>query len=573
MTGQAAEEEIVTLVRAALDEILGAADPRPISTAKIIKWDDRFGTTVNITRQSKRTVTVWVTGPQVLVSGKIDLDKDCFIQCIPPKNSNCSACVRSGPTIFVRAKTVEHIERFKRLLTNMEKGKFHMNTLDLATPEEPEAEDDEALELAANQRRVLTQSRDESIEALVSRIRKGRLVLQPEFQRDYVWSRSKASALIESILMRIPLPVIYVAELHDGVWEVVDGQQRLTAIRSFIDGRFPDGSPFRLGQLRVRADLRNKAFADLEIDEQNSLEDYSLRVIMIQKEASEDLKFEVFERLNSGADKLNDMELRNCIYRGPYNELLKSLSKNEHFLKIRGASIPDVRMQDRQLVLRFFAMWRNTHLRYRGPMTQFMNHEMQEHRFDVESEIEKLRKIFEQAIQCAWDVFGERAFRRYTPGEGDDPNGKWEATGKLNIALWDTLMYVFTYYERRQIIPVADALREEFLDMFVSDPTFVDYIGRTTDKPDRVRYRAEAWKSRVDRLVSIPAHETRNFSSGLKKQLYISDPSCRICQQQIQSVDDAEVDHIKHYWRGGATIPSNARLTHRFCNRVRGGGE
>jgi len=218
-------------------------------------------------------------------------------------------------------------------------------------------------------------------------------------------------------------------------------------------------------------------------------------------------------------------------------------------------------------------MWRNTHLRYRGPMTQFMNHEMQEHRFDSDEEISELRKVFEQAIQCAWDVFGEKAFRRYSPGDDADPDGRWEGSGKLNIALWDTFMYVFTYYERRQIVPIADALREEYLDMFATDPQFVDYIGRTTDKPDRVRYRAEAWKSRVEALINIPAQETRNFSSGLKQQLYNTDPSCRICSQRIQSLDDAEVDHIEHYWRGGRTIPANARLTHRYCNRKRGGRE
>src|SRR4051794_19527166 len=122
-----------------------------------------------------------------------------------------------------------------------------MEALPFPTREEAEAEDDnEALDLPHTQRRVLTQIRDESIDALVGRIRRGRLVLQPDFQRDFVWSRAKASALIESILMCIPLPVIYVSELDNGIWETVDGQQRLTAIRSYIDGKFPDGQSFKL---------------------------------------------------------------------------------------------------------------------------------------------------------------------------------------------------------------------------------------------------------------------------------------------------------------------------------------
>jgi 5-methylcytosine-specific restriction endonuclease McrA len=450
-----------------------------------------------------------------------------------------------------------------------------MTTLDYSLVDEAETDseqdDDEALELPANQRRVLTQSLDASLESLVSRIRRGRLILQPDFQRDYVWSRSKASALIESILMRIPLPVIYVSELNDGSWEMVDGQQRLTAIRSFVDGMFPNGHPFRLGRLRVLDDLRGKSFTELSPEEQGAIEDYSLRVIMIQKEADPDLKFEVFERLNSGADRLNDMELRNCIYRGPYNDLLKELVKNETFLRIRGESAPDARMQDRQLLLRFFAMWRNTHLRYRSPMKQFLNHEMQEHRFASADKIAIMRRTFEEAIQCAWDVFGAKAFRRYSRGDERDPDGKWEAGSKLNVALWDTILYVFAYYERRQIVPIADAVREEFLDLLASDDHFVDYIGRTTDKPDRVRYRAETWKRRLDGLINAPANETRAFSSALKQKLYDNDPSCAICHQHVHSLDDAEIDHVVHYWRGGRTIPENARLTHRYCNRRRGG--
>jgi hypothetical protein len=449
-----------------------------------------------------------------------------------------------------------------------------MEALPDSVVEDVEVEqDDEALDLAPSQKRVLTQTRDESIELLVSRIRKGRLILQPDFQRDFVWSRSKASALIESILMRIPLPVIYVSELKDESWEVVDGQQRLTSIRSYIDGKFPDGQAFKLGQLRVRDDLRGKSFIELSQEDQNSIEDYSLRVIVILKDASPDLKFEVFERLNSGADKLNDMELRNCTYRGPYNDLLKELVRDDTFLKIRGQSAPDARMQDRQLLLRFFAMWRNTHLRYRGPMKQFMNHEMQEHQFATPDKIATMRRTFEDAIQCAWDVFGTRAFRRYSIGDERGPDGNWEAGSKLNIALWDTVLYTFTYYERRQIVPISDAIREAFLDLLATDNTFIDYIGRTTDKPDRVKYRAETWKRRIDELVNTPANEARAFSFALKQRLYDADPSCAICSQHIHTPHDAEIDHVVHYWRGGRTVCENARLTHRYCNRKRGGRE
>jgi 5-methylcytosine-specific restriction endonuclease McrA len=365
--------------------------------------------------------------------------------------------------------------------------------------------------------------------------------------------------------------VIYLAEMQDGSLEVVDGQQRLTTIRSFLDGKYPNGDTARLGKLRVRSELSGKTFQEICAVDQEFIENYLLRIVLLLKEADPDLKFEVFERLNSGADKLNDMELRNSIYRGPYNDLLKALTHNELLLKIRGDDEPDKRMRDRQLILRFFAMWRNTHLKYRGPMKQFMNREMQDFRNASPEKIEEMRRVFENAIQCTWDVFGDRAFRRYTMGTPKNHSGSWESSGKLNVALWDTLLYVFTYYERRQILPASDAIREVFLDLMATDATFDDYIGRTTDQPERIRYRAETWKKRVDALVTVPANELRIFSRQLKMQLFSADPTCALCGQHIQSVDDAELDHVINYWRGGPTSSENARLAHRYCNRIRGG--
>ena len=134
-------------------------------------------------------------------------------------------------------------------------------------------------------------------------------------------------------------------------------------------------------------------------------------------------------------------------------------------------------------------------------------------------------------------------------------------------------MYCFTFYERRQIVPIADAIREEFCDLLSADTTFIDYIGRTTDKVERVKYRAEAWKRRIDALINVPAGEPRTFSLALKHDLYSLNSACKICGQTIHEVDDAEVDHVLHYWRGGRTIAQNARLAHRYCNRRRGGGE
>jgi hypothetical protein len=447
-------------------------------------------------------------------------------------------------------------------------GSMREPTEESSELEEDVAVDAAPLELDVGERRIATQSLDLAIEGLVARISRSGLILQPEFQREYVWSAAKASALVESVLMRIPLPVIYLAETSEGDWEVVDGQQRLTSLYSFIVGKFPDGTKFKLGQMSVRSDIKELAFKDLSKSDQNAILNYTLRAVILQNESHPDLKFEVFERLNCGSVQLKDAELRNCMYRGSYNDMLNDLAKNPFLLKIRHADIPHKRMDDRQLILRFFAMKRNTHLNFKGGMKQFMNREMSEHRHAPPQEIASLKAMFESAIECAWTVFGPHAFRRWSSGDDRNPEGQWET--KLNVALWDTLLYTFAFFEKRQIVAASDAIREEFLDVMSSDDKFIDYIGRTTDKPDRVRYRAETWRQRLDAAIIVPSGEIRAFSRKIKVKLHDDDPTCAICYQHIQTPEDAEIDHIKHYWRGGATLPENARLTHRHCNRSRG---
>lgn len=434
---------------------------------------------------------------------------------------------------------------------------------------EIESEEEEALDLNDNERKISTRPLDLTVSDIVSRIDRGNLILQPEFQRDYVWKSTKASKLIESILIGMPLPIIYLSETPESDWEVVDGQQRLTSIHSYVRGQFPDGSAFRLGRLNVRNDLKGRGFKNLGKAEQNTILNYTLRAVELRNDSHPDVKFEVFERLNCDSLQLKASELRNCMYRGAYNDMLALLSRNPFLLKIRRAEAPHKRMEDRQLILRFLAMKRNTHLNYRGSMKQFMNREMQEYQHASSSEVAKMTRTFEDAIECAWLVFGENAFRRWNAGRTASEAGEWE--NKINVALWDTILYGFAFYEKRQIVPVVDAIREEFFDVMSSDSTFVDYIGRSTDQPERLQYRARIWLDRLRAVVETPANETRAFSRKLKDIMFEQEPTCSICDQRIPSVDDAEIDHIEHYWRGGATIPENARLTHRHCNRVRGG--
>src|SRR3990172_3109289 len=223
------------------------------------------------------------------------------------------------------------------------------------------------------QRKIFSDKGDPEIDSLYKKFKKGKLDIQPQFQRQYVWDNVKASRLIESIFLDIPLPIIYLSEEEDGKTYVIDGQQRLTSLFGFIDGKHPDGKPFKLVKTSVFPALIGKTFRELPDDLQEKITCYKVRIITFLKDSAQNLKYEIFERLNSGSVSLNDQELRNCIFRGTYNEFLKELSDDPDFRFLLGIQRPDKRMKDVELVLRFAAFYHSTYLNYKSPMKNFLN--------------------------------------------------------------------------------------------------------------------------------------------------------------------------------------------------------
>ena len=426
-------------------------------------------------------------------------------------------------------------------------------------------EEEQPVEISPERRRVYADKSDRSIYELFRKFQRGDLILDPEFQRRYVWDNKKASLLIESVLLEVPIPVIYLAEEDNGKFTVIDGQQRLRSFFRFLNNEF------KLKGLSVLSELNGKYFKDLDKEKQRKIEDTTLRVIEIRKESHSDVKFEIFERLNVGAVKLNDQELRNCIYRGRYNDLIKELAEDKDFLFLLGLKEPHKRMYDRELVLHFLAFYNQTYLKYKPPMKQFLNREMENNRNISEEKIKELRRVFKETASMVKSVFGDKAFRRFIPGDEKDPNGRWEIR-KINVGLFEIIMFGFSRYNKNQIIPLSDAIREELLHMMTSDKEFIDSIsGSGTTSTAKVTTRFKKWLDGLERIVGMPKTEPRTFSWELKKQLYEQNPVCAICGSKIMLIEDAAIDHIEHYWRGGKTIPSNARLVHRYCNLKRGG--
>lgn len=346
-------------------------------------------------------------------------------------------------------------------------------------------EDQNDLPLA--KRTIRTQASDPTIKDLCERIKKGRLVTQADFQRQYVWKNDAKlkSRLIESVFLEVPTPTIYTAEQDDGSEVVIDGQQRLTTFYSFLNDEF------KLSGLDVCKELNHKSYKTLgsiNPSYQEKIEYYPLRVIKILKDSDLSVRFDIFERLNRGSVKLNDQELRNCIYRGAFNDFIKELAKDKDFQILLGSKDQN-RMQDVELVLRFFTFYDRTHLKYKSPMKHFMTTFMQDNRNIDSYKLNEFRRVFKQAVSLVKTVFGDKAFSLYT--NKDSINGNHEHV--INKGLFDVLMNGFTIYNQHQVMPVMDALKEELL-WLMSNDDFLDVItGAGTDGKRKLETKFDIW--------------------------------------------------------------------------------
>lgn len=430
-----------------------------------------------------------------------------------------------------------------------------------------EIDTDEQEDLSDN-RKIYTEQGDPEIDSLHKRFLRGRLNIQPEFQRQFVWDKVKSSRLIESALLDIPIPIVYLAEEKDGKENVIDGQQRLTSFFSFIDGKLPENTDFKLSGLKVFTELNGKKFNELSEELQDKITTYKIRVIKFKKESDGDLQFEIFARLNTGSVPLNDQELRNCVFRGRFNELLKELSQDKDFKYLLGIATPDRRMKDRELVLRFASFHFNTYLNYAAPIKKFLNDSMEKYRNISPADEAKLRNSFKTTIQIIRSLLDKNAFKRFYRGDEKNKNGKWE-TQKFNVSLFDILMYSFAREDKNTVFQNLDRVREALIDLMTKDQEFIDSIELSTSSKKAVTTRFDKWRLTLQTILGIGAKEPRCFTFHVKQELFNSNDTCAICGNKIRNIDDAAVDHIDQYWTGGKTIPDNARLTHRYCNNAR----
>jgi hypothetical protein len=250
-----------------------------------------------------------------------------------------------------------------------------------------------------------------------------------------------------------------------------------------------------LAGLRVRPELNRKRFSELDRADQRMIRTRTIRCIVIQKESHPAIRFDVFERINSGAVRLKPQELRNSTHRGKLNKLIKELCEDPAFQRIRGVSEIDKRMGDAELVLRFFAF----HYRsgeYRGYFAPFLDEYMRDGVKMPDRDIAEHRRVFLETVRKVEAVFGHEAFRQI------GPDGK--ASNQINRAIYDIIMLSFARLPEAALTRQMADIRAQ-LQMLCRDAAFQDAIGRATRDKQRIETRLSKWISALQGIgLSCP---------------------------------------------------------------------
>ncbi len=328
--------------------------------------------------------------------------------------------------------------------------------------------------------RIRVESKPITVDLLRVRIENNELNLAPDFQRKAgIWSEAAQSRLIESMLIRIPLPAFYMDATDEDHWIVIDGLQRLTTLHRFMIQK-----TLRLSGMEFLTQLNGKNFDQLPRNFQRRIEETQVTMYLIEKGTPPEVKFNIFKRINTGGLPLSSQEIRHALNQGEATRCLARLASSREFLQATSDSIKDDRMADRECVLRFLAFFMSPYPQYRSKnFDAFLNDRMADINRMSSSEVKQLETSFLSAMSRAYRLFGNYAFRkRYELDAPRYPINKalFEAWSVNLARLADN---EFTTLESRK-----EALNAKFMALMY-DPSFGSAVTQGTGDHTKVRTR------------------------------------------------------------------------------------
>ena len=324
---------------------------------------------------------------------------------------------------------------------------------------------------------------------------RGELIIDPDFQRGNVWNIRQRSELIESIIMGIPLPIIYLFESIDGRKQVVDGRQRITAIIDFLNDKL------RLTDLKILGSLNGCTFSRLEPKLQGIVEDYQLLAYVIQPPTAERVKYDIFDRVNRGGTTLNAQEMRNALYGGPATQVIDMVCKSQEFIDATDGGVSVRRMRDRYVALRamaFTSLFSGEFSRSGMPARSY------EYKSDIDDFLAWYMTLLNRTLSTVDDVNAMAAryielFSRIYETIGADVfrfESRRRKRRPINMPLVETVVYLFSRLEN-----IDD--KEEFIYRFDGWKRWLDdtkLFKRSVDSSTNVAARREAVESFIASL-------------------------------------------------------------------------
>lgn len=349
--------------------------------------------------------------------------------------------------------------------------------------QEPQQDQQVPLEVKYREqmRQIISQKIELPISTLPGMIEK-QINLSPDFQRRDRWSVEKQSRFIESIIMNVPIPPVFLGEDDYGNYVVLDGRQRLTAVNEFLKNGFP------LKDLEVWRELNGLRFADLQrrrLD--RTITRRFVPAVVILKESSPEVKYDVFDRLNTGGVVANEMEIRNAVYQGEFNQQIHRLSDDPRFRQLWGIPTDDNAreadstyrtMRDVELVLRFFAVAEpeKMDLKFKDHLSDFMGTRNKAYAADPTLR-QSDEASFHRAVEVCWKVFGARAFQR--------------GTGPKSAPLADAMMNSLCMVNPDQVDAALANSFKDALQRLIQDPAFEKAISSGTNGKGAIRTRIQ----------------------------------------------------------------------------------
>lgn len=376
--------------------------------------------------------------------------------------------------------------------------------------EESETSDD--VSSSDVQRAVVTDT-DWTTETILSQLRRGNIQLNPRFQRRDAWDKARKSKFIESLILGLPIPQIVLAEdkKKRGKFIVLDGKQRLLALRQFAAGSTLAASDeeesfkgFALTSVNVRHDLARKTLAKMETDSDldddlNAFLNETIRTVVVRRWPNEEFLNLVFLRLNTGSVKLSPQELRQALHPGEFTDFLDDAASDSEWLR-RALRIqkPDFRMRDVEIMLRYFA-FRYRLNEYTGNLKAFLDGTVNHLNDEWENSQERIKASAldcETAIKATFEIFGENAFYRWSPGGYE---------GRFNRAVFDIMTYYFSNQQTADTATQRKGFVEAaFKELCEENRQFVESIQTTTKTPVATSRRLTLWGERLQSAIGEP---------------------------------------------------------------------